>query len=118
MDNDQTYNAIAFEYAGPTSDGGIKRQSVARALNKPDVMITRNQDARDSVTDVATKRANLRYEYWNVDSASGKRYRVVASVVLEVPELAVTADLTATLATFRAMMADADLLEDLAHQQL
>lgn len=117
MDNDQTYNSIAFEMAG-FETAKSTRKSVARGINTPDVLIIQHQDARDSVTDLATKRTNIRYEYWKTHTSTGKRYRVVRAVTSEVPELAETADLTAANVTFRAMVADADLIEDADAGQL
>lgn len=115
MDSDQTYNSIVFAKSYD-KENESKRQSIARGINTPDVMMIRSQDYVDSTTKIAGKRYTCRVERHDLD-ANNARIISVASFTFQVPSTAAGAAVTALVATFRAVVADADHIEDILNDE-
>jgi hypothetical protein len=110
MTADKTINSIVFVKRFDEKNLS-ERSSIARGTNTPDVMTVQGQEYVDSKTKVKGNRFKLGFDRVNVDSVSGQRYVSSFYLVLAVPELMVSADTTALLATFRAAVAESGLLE-------
>lgn len=115
MDADQTYNTIVFAKSYDNKDES-KRQSIARGINTPDVMFIRSQDYVDSVTKVPGKRYTCRVERHDLDVNNAKIVSS-ASFTFQVPSTATGAAITNLVATFRAVVADADHIEDILNDE-
>jgi hypothetical protein len=105
MDATVTYNSIAFVQSFIDSDSS-RRQSSARGVNTPDVLSIRHQDSIDSSNKVAMRRHVVRIDSHQVDSVTGALFKSSAYTVLEISSLATSAQVTALLATYRAMVAN------------
>lgn len=110
MTADKTINSIVFVKRFDEKSLS-ERSSIARGPNTPDVMTVQSQAYVDSKTKVPGIRYKLGFDRVNVESASGQSYTCSFYTVLAVPSLMVSADTTALLATFRAAIAEAGLLE-------
>lgn len=115
MDADQTYNSVAFKKTFDTKDES-QRQSTARGVTTPDVMTIKSQDYVDSVTKVPGKRFTCRIDRHDID-ASLQKIISSAYFVIAVPSTVVQADLDTLVATFRAVVADADHIEDILNNE-
>lgn len=115
MDADQTYNSVVFKKTFDTKDES-QRQSTARGVNKPDLMIIKSQSYIDSTTKVAGTRYTCRIDRHDIDANLQK---IVSSAyfVIAVPSTVVQADLDVLIATFRAVVADADHIEDILNNE-
>jgi len=117
MNASLTFNSVVFEKAISPVLGTSLRQSTARGINTPDVLSIKNQPYTDSFTKVDGRRFNERIDLWDVDSTTGKRNKLSAYIVIEVPEIATGANVTVLLATFRALVATAGHLEDVLNSE-
>jgi hypothetical protein len=115
MDADQTYNSIVFVKSYDNKDES-KRQSIARGINTPDVMYIRSQDYVDSTTKIAGKRYTCRVERHDLDVNNAK---IISSFsfTFQVPSTAAGASITTLVATARAVIADADHIEDILNDE-
>lgn len=117
MDANITLNSIPF---AKTFDerGGSERQSSARGINTPDVLIVKHQDATDNTYKSATKRRMIRIDRVAEDE-DGKKYNTSAYLVLVIPEEAASEDTDNVLATLRALVAssDPDYLDQLLNNE-
>lgn len=93
------------------------RRASARGVTVPDDMIVQNQEYVDSETKVPGRRFNLRFDYWEVDSAD-RRVKNSAYVVLAIPESGSSTALTSLLATLRAAVAASGILEAVTNSEL
>lgn len=116
MNASLTFNSVVFEKSFD-NETGSQRQSSARGINIPDVLIVKSQEYVDSETKVKGRRFNGRVDRYNVDAITGQKYKYSAYFIIEVPELAVTGDTTAVVATFKAAVADADFIADVLNRE-
>jgi hypothetical protein len=115
MDADQTYNSIAFIKSWD-KDGISKRQSNTRGINTPDVMTIQSQDYVDSVTKLPGRRYTCKLTRVDVD-ANLATIQSHASMTFNVPSTVTSAQFAVLVATFRAMVADADHIEDILNNE-
>lgn len=115
MDRDLTFNSIDFDFAFD-SESRSERRSNARGINTPDILSIQRQSA--TVRGLPTTRSSIRVERTAVDSVTGQPYTVAFYVVMEVPSNAVSGDITAITATFKAAVANADLIADVLNGEL
>lgn len=116
MNADLTFNSIVFEKSFDERDGS-ERRSTARGINLPDLLTIKSQDYVDSATKVEGRRYTGRFDRTNIDATSGQQYVVSAYFVIAVPQLAVTGDITEIVATFKAAVANADLIADVLNNE-
>lgn len=116
MNADLTYNSVVFA-RGLDESGGSKRQSNARGINTPDVMTVKSQDYTDSKTKVPGRRRTVRLEHHDLD-ANGDKNISSASFTLQIPSTAEDADVTEMVTTFKAMVANADLIADVLNEEV
>lgn len=116
MDNDLTYNSVVFAHSYDV-EGRHVRISKARAINTPDIMTTQVVDYVDSKTKVPGKRYNIRFDREDLDTETRK---IISSayLVFAVPETVADAQLDVLVATFKAAVANADLIADVLDGQL
>lgn len=115
MDADQTYNSVVFKKTFDTKDES-QRQSTARGVTTPDVMVIKSQDYIDSVTKVPGKRYTCRIDRHDID-ANVAKIITSAYFVIAVPSTVTQAQLDVIVATFRAVVADADHIEDILNNE-
>lgn len=108
MNADLTFNSIVLKKAFDER-AGSERVSTARAINTPDKLVIKTQTYTDTATKIAGTRHMARVDRWDVD-ANGDRINTAIYVVAAVPETATSAQVSTTLATFKAVVADADFL--------
>jgi len=108
MNADLTFNTIVYKKTFDEK-GRSERQSTARGVNIPDVMVVRSQDYVDSTTKVAGKQYNARIDRVNIDG-NGQRYTTSCYFVFQVPEIAVSGDVTDVTTTFKALIADSGFM--------
>lgn len=108
MNADLTFNTIVFKKSFDEKDGSERRSS-ARGVNTPDVMIIKSQDYVDSATKVAGRRFTGRVDRVDVD-AHGVEYTTSMYFVAAVPSLAIQAQVDNVVATFKAVVADANFI--------
>jgi hypothetical protein len=106
MNADLTFNSVVFKKSFDEKDGS-ERRSTARGINTPDVMVIKRTPYTDSVTKVAGTRYLMRIDRYDLD-ANLVGIITSAYVVIAVPSTA--ANLATVLVTFKAAVADADLL--------
>jgi hypothetical protein len=109
MNADLTFNTIVFAKQWDNQSGS-SRQSTARGINTPDMLIIKHQDAIQGENKLPMKRHLTRIERHSVDAADAVPYLVSFYVVAEISERATSTDVSTALATFKAAVADADLL--------
>jgi hypothetical protein len=115
MDADQTYNSIAF-IKSYDKDNLSKRQSTTRGINTPDVMTIQSQDYVDSVTKLPGRRFTCKLTRHDLD-ANNAPIQSHASMTFSVPSTVTSAQFAVLVATFRAMVADADHIEDILNDE-
>jgi hypothetical protein len=108
MDADLTFNSVAFKKSFDTKDESLRR-STTRGINEPDDLIIKSQDYVDSKTKVSGRRYTIRFDRTDIDA---NLIPIVQSayLVIAVPSTAVQADLDVLVATFKAGVANADLI--------
>jgi hypothetical protein len=116
MDADQTYNSIVFAKNYDVV-GESKRSSSARSATTPDVMIIRNQDMTFQSSKRKAKRSSIRIERHDVDAA-GAAYVSTSTLTFEIDSLDNSTDIATLVATTRAVVADADHIEDVLNGEL
>ncbi len=108
MNADLTFNTIAFKKSFDEKDGS-ERRSTARDVNFPDVMSIKSQSYVDSTTKVAGTRYTIRFDRADAD-ALNTPYVSSAYLVIAVPSIENSTDLNTLIATFKAAVADANLI--------
>lgn len=109
MTADLTFNSIVFKKAWDNQTESLRR-STTRGINTPDDLQVRSQSYVDSTTKIAGTRYNGTITRVALDGTTGLPYRTQFYFVLAVPGNAVAGDITAITATFKAAVADADLI--------
>lgn len=115
MDADQTYNSVVFKKTFDSKEES-QRQSTTRGVTTPDVMTIRSQDYIDSKTKVSGRRFTCRIDRHDIDANNAP---IISSAyfVIAVPSTVVQANLDVLVATFRAVVADADHIEDILNNE-
>jgi hypothetical protein len=108
MNADLTFNSVVFKKTFDTKDEG-QRQSTARGVTTPDQLIIKSQDYVDSVTKVAGRRYTARVDRYDID-ATLQKILSSAYVVVAVPGTVTQAQLDVVVATFKAIVADANFI--------
>lgn len=108
MIDDLTYNSVVFKKSFDEKDNSL-RQSTARGVNTPDQMVIRSQPYTDSATKVAGFRYTIRFDRHDLD-ANEQKIISSAYCVIAVPETVTQAQLDVVVATFKAAIANADLV--------
>jgi hypothetical protein len=115
VDADQTYNSVVFKKTFDTKDES-QRQSTTRGVTTPDLMTIKSQPYIDSVTKVTGTRFTCRVDRHDID-ANLQKIISSAYFVIAVPSTVVQANLDVLVATFRAVVADADHIEDILNNE-
>jgi hypothetical protein len=108
MNADLTFNSIAFKKSFDEKDNS-QRRSTTRGVNTPDDLTIRSQSYVDSGTKVSGVRRTMRIDRHAID-ANGVKYITSFYVVGAIPSIATATDVSTALATFKAAIADADLM--------
>lgn len=115
MDANLTFNTIVFKKTFDEKDASERRSST-RGVNTPDMLNIKSQDYIDSVTKVAGRRFTCRVDRVDTD-ANGQSFTTSAYAVIAVPSLATQAQLSNVVTTFKAVVADANLLNDVVNNE-
>jgi hypothetical protein len=110
-----TFNSVVHDLSYKDKNESL-RQSTARGINTPDKLWVRSQPYVDSATKVAGNRYTVRFDRHDLDANNAK---IISSayVVLMVPETVTTAQYDVIVATFKAAIANADLLADVLNNE-
>lgn len=92
------------------------RTSVARGINTPDELQIERQSYKDSTTKVAGKMYKLTVRRMDID-ASLTPIKLEAYVIIKVPATAAQASIDTVVATFKAAIADTNLLTQVLASQ-
>lgn len=117
MNADLTFNSIAYKKLWDDPDKGSARQSTSRGINLPDVLSVKNQDYVDTTTKLPGKQYLIRTDAWYLDS-NNVRHKVSAYAVIQVPQVASSTDVATVVATFKAQIADANLVANVLNGEL
>lgn len=115
MNADLTFNTIVFKKTFDTKEES-QRQSTARAINTPDLLIIKSQDYIDSTTKVAGKRYTGRVDRVDVD-ANGQKIVTSAYFVIAIPSTATSAQVTDVTTTFKAVVADSGFITNVLNNE-
>lgn len=115
MDADQTYNSILFKKTFDLKEES-QRQSITRGINTPDIMTIRSQAYVDSETKVPGTRYTCRIDRVMID-ANDTKIKTFAQFTFGIPSTEVQASVDTLVATFRAVVADADHIEDILNNE-
>jgi hypothetical protein len=116
MNADLTFNSIVFKKSFDEKDGS-ERRSTARGINTPDLLIIKSQSYVDSATKVEGTRYNIRVDQTNIDATTGQPYTASAYLVIAVPSLASSTNITDLVTTFKAAVADANLVANVLNNE-
>jgi hypothetical protein len=116
MNADQTYNSIVFKKTADDFTNGSERQSVARAINTPDILSIKSQDYTDSKTKVPGRRHTFRLDRHDLDANLAKIDSSI-SCTLAVPSTVTTAQYDVIVATFKAIVADATFITNVLNNE-
>lgn len=108
MNADLTFNTIVFKKQYD-NEAGSRRQSNARGVNTVDAMTIKSQPYTDSATKVDGKRFTARIDRDDID-ASLQLIQSSAYFVITVPKTATQAQIDNVVATFKAVVADANFV--------
>lgn len=117
MNADLTFNSVVFKKAWDDPDKGSLRQSITRGINTPDKLIIKSQSYVDSATEVAGQRFTGRVDRVDID-ANTQEIVSSAYFVIAVPKTVTQAQLDVVVATFKAVVADANFVVDVLAGQL
>jgi hypothetical protein len=92
------------------------RQSTTRGVTTPDQLIIKSQDYVDSKTKVSGQRYTVRIDRHDVD-ANLQKIISSAYLVIAVPSTVTTTQLNTVVATFKAAVADADLITNVLNSE-
>jgi hypothetical protein len=106
MNADLTFNTIVFKKQYD-SEGKSQRQSIARGVNTPDRLIVQSQSYVDSKTKVPGVRYTGRVDRIDID-ANLQEITTSMYFVVAVPKTTAQASLDNVVATFKAIVADAN----------
>lgn len=109
MNADLTFNSVVFKNSNDGQFDGSYRQSIARALNEPDILTIRSQAYVDSKTKVPGVAHNIRLERIDLDANLVPISQSIGTTI-RVPQTAVQADIDVLVATFKALVADATFI--------
>lgn len=115
MDANLTFNTIAFNKSFDVKDES-KRVSSARGVNTPDELTIRTQEYVDSATQVAGRRFTARVDRVALD-ANSQKYITSAYFVLAIPGISTSTDINNVVATFKAIVADADFITEVLNSE-
>jgi len=115
MNADLTLNAVVFKKTFDLKDES-QRQSTARGVNTPDLLIIKSQDYVDSATKVAGRRFTGRFDRHDID-ANLQKIISSAYFVIAVPGTVTQAQLDSVVATFKAGVADANLVVNILNNE-
>ncbi len=115
MNADLTFNSIVFKKSFD-NETGSERRSTTRGINTPDLLTIKSQSYTDSATKVPGQRYTGRVDRDVID-ANGQKYTTSCYFVYSVPALAVSGDITAVTATFKALVADADFMANVLNNE-
>jgi hypothetical protein len=115
MNADLTFNSVVFKKSYDAQNESL-RQSVARALNTPDQLIIKSQPYVDSKTKVSGNRYTIRADRYDLD-ATNQKILSSAYAVFAVPETVTQAQFDVLVATFKAAIADANLVTNVLNNE-
>lgn len=115
MNADLTFNTIVFKKSFDEK-GGSERRSTTRGLNTPDVLSIKTQDYVDSKTKVSGQRYTGRVDRTTID-ANLQSITTSCYFVFAVPGTALAADVNDVLATFKAVVADANFMTQVLNNE-
>lgn len=115
MNADLTFNSVVFKKTFDLKEES-QRQSIARAQNTPDLLIIKSQDYVDSSTKVAGRRFTGRIDRHDLD-ANNQKIVTSAYFVIAVPSTVTQAQLDVVVATFKAAVANADLIANILNNE-
>lgn len=115
MNADLTFNTIAFKKTFDLKDES-QRQSTTRGVNTPDLLIIKSQDYIDSATKVSGRRYTGRVDRADID-ANLQKITTSAYFVIAVPSTATQAQLDNVVATFKAVVADANFVVNVLNNE-
>ena len=116
MNADLTFNSVVFKKAWDTP-GKSLRLSTTRGINTPDNLTISSEPYTDTVTKVPGVRYLIRVDRVDLDPLSAA-YDSAAYLVIAVPSTENSTDLAVLIATFKAAVADANLITDVLAGQL
>lgn len=108
MNADLTFNSVVFAKQWD-KENESSRKSIARGINTPDYLIVKSQAYVDSKTKVSGQRYTIRFDRVDID-ASVREIISTAYLVIGVPSTVTQAQLDVVVATFKAGVADANLV--------
>jgi hypothetical protein len=115
MNADLTFNSVVFKKSYDTADESLRR-STARDISTPDDLIIKSQKYVDSATKVAGVRYTIRVDRTDLDAALQK-YVSSAYLVIAVPDIENSTDLGVLITTFKAAVADANLVANVLNNE-
>jgi hypothetical protein len=115
MNADLTFNTIVFKKAYDLKDESL-RQSTTRGTNTPDKLVVKSQNYVDASTKVAGQRFTGRVDRVDID-ANLQSITTSAYFVLVVPATSVQADIDNVVATFKAVVADANFIVNVLNNE-
>lgn len=115
MNADLTFNTIVYKKSYDDKDKSL-RQSIARAINTPDQLTIMSQPYVDSSTKVPGTRYTVRIDRVDVD-VNLQKLITSAYVVIAVPSTAAQASVDNVIATFKAVIADANLITNVLNNE-
>lgn len=115
MNADLTFNTIVFKKAFDEK-GGSERQSTARGVNTPDKLIIKSQNYVDSGTKVPGARYTGRVDRYDID-ANLEEICTSMYFVIAVPQTATQAQIDNVVATFKAVVADANFVVNVLNNE-
>lgn len=110
MNADLTFNSIVHAKSYDAK-GESLRQSTARGINTPDKLVVKSQSYVDSATKVPGQRFTGRVDRVDLD-ANNVSITTSAYFVIAVPATATQAQVDSVVATFKAVVANADFIAD------
>jgi len=116
MNADLTFNTIVFKKSFDSEDGS-ERRSTTRGINTPDVMSIKRQDAVQAKSKEPMKRYLVRVDRSDLNAVTGVTYVTSAYAVVEVPQSATSAQVTDVVTTFKAAVADANLIANILNSE-
>lgn len=115
MNADLTFNTIVFKKSYDNVDVGF-RQSITRGINTPDKLIIKSQSYVDTVTKVPGLRYTGRVDRDDID-ANLQKITTSMYFVVAVPSTATQAQVDNVVATFKAVVADANFVVNVLNNE-
>jgi hypothetical protein len=115
MNADLTFNTIVFKKSYDLKEESL-RQSTARAINTPDKLVIKSQSYVDSATKVAGTRFTGRVDRDDID-ANLQKITTSMYFVVAVPSTAAQASVDNVVATFKAVVADANFVVNVLNNE-